>query len=141
MNIRKIEIADGESITALLEQLGYPNTERFISSKIQSMMNHPFEYSLVAENEDYRIVGFISIHIIPQIALEGDFARISYFCVDENFRSSGVGKQLEEYCEKIARENNCDRIEVHCHSRRERAHEFYFRQGYEESPKYLVKKI
>jgi GNAT superfamily N-acetyltransferase len=105
------------------------------------MMNNPFEYSVVAENDENKIVGFLSIHVVPQIALEGDFARISYFCVDENFRSCKIGKQLEEYCEKIAKENNCDRIEVHCHSRRERAHEFYFRQGYEESPKYLIKKI
>jgi hypothetical protein len=29
--------------------------------------------------------------------------------------------------------------EVHCHSRRTVAHQFYERQGYHESPKYFVK--
>jgi hypothetical protein len=38
-----------------------------------------------------------------------------------------------------AQRRQCDRIEVHCHSRREDAHRFYYRQGYFESPKYLIK--
>jgi hypothetical protein len=32
-------------------------------------------------------------------------------------------------------------MEVHCHTRRTRAHEFYARLGWVESPKYLVKKL
>jgi hypothetical protein len=48
---------------------------------------------------------------------------------------------MEAYCEQLARERGCDRMEVHCHSRRVRAHAFYGRQGYEESPKYLIKKL
>jgi Acetyltransferases len=141
MKIRKISIKDAKKISNLLQQLDYPDTENFIHKKIQSILNDPKEYSVVAETEQHEIVGLISIHIIPQIAIEEDFARISYFCVDENNRNLGIGKLLEEYCEKIAIENNCDRIEVHCHSRREKAHMFYFRQGYVESPKYLIKKL
>jgi ribosomal protein S18 acetylase RimI-like enzyme len=71
--------------------------------------------------------------------MEGDFARISYFAVDENYRSmrrKNAGRILCTGCER-----KCDRIEVHCHTRREKAHLFYYRQGYEESPKYLMKKL
>jgi hypothetical protein len=32
-------------------------------------------------------------------------------------------------------------MEVHCHSRRSEAHRFYARQGYIESPKYLMKML
>jgi len=90
---------------------------------------------------DGRILGFISLHFIPQIALEGDFARISYFAVHERARGGGIGQALEEYCVKLARERGCELIEVHCHTRRERAHAFYYRQVYEESPKYLIKRL
>lgn len=31
--------------------------------------------------------------------------------------------------------------ELHCHSRRKQAHKFYNRQGYAESPKYLIKML
>lgn len=141
MQIRKATPADKDRISDLLQQLDYPNTLTFIENKINTLMNDTDEYCSVLENENKEVIGFISIHIVPQIALEGDFARISYLAVDANYRSQGAGKLLEEYCEQIARERNCDRIELHCHTRRERAHNFYYRQGYTESPKYLVKKL
>lgn len=141
MKIRNIQENDAAAVANLLQQLGYEGAENFLPGKIRSLMTDPDEYCLVAEETNGQVIGFISIHIIPQIALKGDFARISYFSVDEHFRSRGVGKLLEEHCERIARERNCDRIELHSHSRREDAHRFYDRQGYVESPKYLVKKL
>ncbi|MCU0565674.1 MAG: GNAT family N-acetyltransferase [Oculatellaceae cyanobacterium Prado106] len=61
--------------------------------------------------------------------------------MDETYRSLGIGKALEEKAEELARNRGCDRLEVHCHSRRVDAHRFYLRQGYEESPKYFFKAI
>ncbi|HFK5518092.1 GNAT family N-acetyltransferase [Elizabethkingia anophelis] len=141
MKIRAIKESDHEVISKLLGQLGYPDTEKFIQNKIRALLLNPNGYLVIIEDDEQQVFGFISIHIIPQIALEGDFARISYFSVDENYRSMGAGKMLEEYCVQVATERNCDRIELHCHSRREKAHLFYYRQGYEESPKYLMKKL
>ena len=120
--------------------MGYPGTGKFIRAKVRQLIRHTDEELAVAvENE--KVLGFISIHFIPQIALSGSFARISYLCVDETARSKGIGRQLESYCEQIAGKRGCDRIELHCHSRRKRAHNFYYRQGYQESPKYLMKKL
>ncbi|MBV8327808.1 GNAT family N-acetyltransferase [Chryseobacterium sp.] len=141
MNIRKMKEKDTEVVVSLLDQLGYAGTELFIEQKIKKLLNDADEYLAVAEDDAGKVMAFISIHIIPQIALQGDFARISYFSVHKNNRSAGIGKYLEEYCEKTARERNCDRIEVHCNFTREKAHQFYYRQGYSESPKYLIKKL
>jgi len=41
--------------------------------------------------------------------------------------------------EALAHRRGCDRLEVHCHSRRERAHAFYRREGFVEAPKYFAK--
>ena len=71
--------------------------------------------------------GFIGLHFIVQLALPGDFCRITYFCVSEAARGLGVGRELEETAARLAR--GCDRIEVHCHERRVDAHRFYYRQG------------
>ena len=139
-HIRPASPSDAPAITALLTQLGYPGTADFLPQKLAKMLDHPDEILLVAEAEN-QVLAFISFHIIPQIALPGDFARISYFAVDALARSLGIGKAMEEYCTNLARERQCDRIEVHCHSRRTDAHRFYFRQGFEESPKYLIKKL
>ena len=132
-----MKAGDENIIADLLSQLGYPDTGDFIFEKMQSLLNDPAEYLTVAENAEGKAIALISVHIIQQIALKGGFARISYFSVDENSRSSGIGKQLEEYCEK----RNCDRIELHCNFKREKAHQFYYRQGCTESPKYLMKKL
>ena len=140
MSIRIARPADWKDIAHLMDQLDYPGTASFLENKIKKMTTHPDEHLFVYE-EDGRILSCMSLHFLPQLALEGDFARISYFAVDNTARSKGIGRQMEEYCTALARERGCHLIEVHCHSRRTRAHEFYYRQGYTESPKYLIKKL
>lgn len=138
MKIREAKIGDGEAIAKLLTALDYPDTESFIENKIEELLKHHDARLLVAV-EGSEIIGFISLHFIPQVALPGDFCRISYFCVNDASRSKGVGTKLEEAAHALAKERGCDRIEVHCHTRRELAHKFYYRQGYSESPKYFLK--
>ncbi len=140
MGIRKANLSDSAKITDLLKQLGYSDTETFLEEKLEIMLNHPDEEIFVYEEEN-KVLAFISMHFIPQIALEGDFARISYFSVDQEERSKGIGKEMEEFAVELARQRNCDRIELHCHFRRTEAHKFYYRQGYTEVPKYLVKSL
>jgi len=166
--IRLATAADAQSISRLLTQLEYPGTEEFMAAKLATMLADPAERLLVwaepaapdasvqpvpakpgfsapnvpAEPPDSEaILAILSLHFIPQLALKGDFARISYFAVDHRTRSRGIGAQLEAEATRLARERGCALIEVHCHTRRTRAHEFYARQGFEESPKYLIKRL
>lgn len=132
--------ADAPAIAKLLASLGYPGTEAFVPGKIRGLLQHPDARLLVAQWQE-EVVGVLSLHFITQLALEGDFCRIGYLCVAEGTRSLGVGALLEATTETLARARGCDRIEVHCHSRRIDAHRFYFRQGFEESPKYLMKRL
>jgi GNAT superfamily N-acetyltransferase len=141
MNIRDGCLDDAAEIVRLLEQLGYPGASGFIKARIAQLLAHQDALLLVAVESTGHLVGFVSAHFIPQIALAGDFCRISYLCVDEQSRSLGIGRQLEKKIVEIAKERKCDRIEVHCHERRDRAHRFYDRQGYSEEPKYLLKKL
>ncbi len=140
MQIRAAELGDSGAIAALLAVLGYPVTEPCITQSIQRQLDHPDAVLLVAAAEN-DVVGMISLHFIPQLGLPGDFCRISYFCVSPEVRGQGVGAALEAHACELARERECDRIEVHCHSRRTLAHQFYARQGYIESPKYLIKPL
>lgn len=138
--IRLTTTADHSAISSLLSQLGYPNTEAFLPEKLERMLQHPDELMFVYEM-DGKITGFMSLHFIPQIARRGDYATISFFAVDANVRSKGIGKAMEEYAAAKARERGCEGLFLHCNTHRTDAHRFYFRQGYEESPKYLLKKL
>ena len=137
--IRHAQPTDTDAIRGLIAELEY-DPPASLEEKILRLSTHPDEVLLVYEL-DTEVVAFLSLHFIPQIALAGDFARISYFAVKDNVRSHGIGRQLEAFITKLARERNCDRLEVHCHTRRTDAHRFYERQGYEESPKYFIKSL
>jgi len=139
--IRKAMIKDASAIRTLLNQLDYPVAEDgFIENKLSEMLAHPDQELLIYEHGK-NVAGFVSLHFIPQIALSGAFAVISYLVVDEEYRNKGIGAELEAYCTKLAKLRRCDRVQVHCHIRREEAHRFYERQGFQESRKYFTKSI
>lgn len=140
MSIRAATLEDNMKIASLLDQLNYPVENSLLKNKIGQLINHPDHHLLVFEDKG-EVLAMMSIHFVPQVALQGDFAIISYLAVDEGARNSGIGKELEEHCVQLAKDHNCDRIQVHCHIRRVDAHRFYERQGYQESRKYFSKKL
>lgn len=138
LEIRNAVMADRQAIVALMAALDYPGTEGFIEARLAQLLAHPDEALLVAAAGD-DVVGVLSLHFLPQLALAGDIGRISYFCVDDRARGAGVGQRLLAEGEALARQRGCDRLEVHCHRRRERAHAFYRREGFVEAPKYFAR--
>ncbi|MEN5016353.1 GNAT family N-acetyltransferase [Erwinia sp. Eh17-17] len=140
MNIRLAESKDAFALGALLAELGYADTAPFIERRLTQLIADETEQLLIAEHGN-TVLGFLSLHFIPQLALAGDFARISYFCIAEGERSKGAGQQLLQHAERLATERGCDRMEVHCHQRREKANAFYAREGYSESPRYHIKEL
>lgn len=101
MGIRKAKVEDWKQISLLLNQLDYPDTESFIKEKVEILLMDPNEVLLVFE-ENQSVIALISVHFIPQLDVKGDFARISYFAVDKNIRSKGIGRKIEEYCTGLA---------------------------------------
>ncbi len=91
MNIRPAQARDSFVLSALLSELGYGGTESFIEQRLAQLITDPSETLLVAEHGN-QVLGFLSMHFIPQLALAGDFARISYFCIADGERSKGVGQ-------------------------------------------------
>jgi GNAT superfamily N-acetyltransferase len=63
--------------------------------------------------------------------------------VDEQIRSRGVGRLLLEAADRWARSKGCNAISVRSNVIRERAHQFYARNGFEhvKTQKFLFKTI
>ena len=80
VQIREAKLEDAQALQPLLDQLGYVQSIDFISQKIKAFMHDPHQYIFVAQIEA-EVAGFLSLSIIPQIATEGDFARVAYLCV------------------------------------------------------------
>ncbi len=140
MAIRLAISDDAPDLSRLMTQLGYPGTEDFIAEHLAGVLDDAMEVLLVWEEED-RVTGFLSMDFSVYLPVKGLVATIKAFAVDEGARSQGIGAQLEAAATRRAMERGCDRIVVHCAERRTLAHAFYFRQGYEEDPKYLIKRL
>jgi len=138
--LRPVRVEDALAIDNLLTQLGYPGTIDFLPDRIETIILDAMAACWIAEKSG-EVVGVISMNQIPQLALAGDFARVSYFCIDIQSRGLAIGQTLIQKAEEWARERCCDRIEVHCHERRKDAHRFYQREGFIESPKYFIKML
>jgi len=95
-----------------------------------------FVYELKKE-----VVGFASVHCLPQLAFDGAILIISYFSVDSSLKDAGIDRELEQYITSLARRFKCERIQVHCTDWRTPAHQFYLQQGYQEYPKYFTKRL
>jgi GNAT superfamily N-acetyltransferase len=133
VDVKHATIGDAIEISTLLEQLGYSETEQFIHQRLEQLLIDPNAVILVAKQEN-SVLAMISLHFIPQF-------RICYFCVAAVARSQGIGALLEAKANEIAKQRGCTRIELHCHQRRNDAHRFYQRLGYQQSPKYFFKNL
>ena len=138
--IRDAQRDDATAIAQLLGELGYPNTSKFVLTKIQKMSGRRRDRILVAEKRAC-VVGVLSLHIMPLLHKRGDLCRVSSLVVTEKNRGQYIGGRLMEMAETYARANNCVYIEVTSGDQRLRAHEFYYKLGYTRSAKRFVKSL
>jgi len=90
IQLRAATDLDADALSTLLTQLGYPDAARSMALRLPQLLTHPDAELWVAAQQEC-LCGFISLHFIPQLAMAGDFARISYFCIDEQWRGGGAG--------------------------------------------------
>lgn len=138
--IRDAQHDDAAAIAQLLGELGYPNTPEFAMTKIQRMTGRRQDRILVAEKHS-RVVGVLSLHIMPLLHKRGDLCRVSSLVVTGKSRGQHIGCRLMEMAEIYARANNCAFIEITSGDHRVEAHGFYTKIGYKISAKRFVKSL
>ncbi|HQR64503.1 MAG TPA: GNAT family N-acetyltransferase [Klebsiella pneumoniae] len=162
--IRAAEAKDIPSLQTLFLQLGYQTETAILAQRItapQSMMS-----TLVAETEnavcgvivihfilpvhenrlnkidnDYAVCGVIVINFILPVHENRLWALISALVIEESSRGSGIGQQLLQAAERLARDKQCAQIELSSSEKRIRAHQFYENNGYKEVRKRFVKHL
>lgn len=138
MIIRTPTTHDAAVIRDLVAQLGYPGmTEQQANKKIRQYSTG--DYALLVAEIGNKIVGFISLHWFDIFHSPGVMGRISAFCMDENYRSQGLGELLLKAGEDLLIAHGCTKIEVTSNISRTRTHQFYPKFGYTEDSKRFVK--
>lgn len=143
MPIRHATVHDAAGISRLLTQLGYPDTEKALPKELASLLQSPADFLLVWEepSSPHPIVGFLALHTMRMIGRLSNYLQINYFVIDEQARGKNIGTQMEKEAVRIALENDCSHIALHCNADRLTAQQFYRERNYIESPKYLIKKL
>jgi GNAT superfamily N-acetyltransferase len=122
---------DAARLAELSGQLGYPTTKRQMAKRLSLVLSDKRGACFVARKRiGGEIMGWVHVSTIALLEVERR-AEINGLVVDENIRSRGAGRMLLKAAEKWAKRVGCKGMSVRSNVIRERAHEFYLKNGYE----------
>jgi len=129
LKIRRARPADAARIATLSGQLGYPASAKQMASRLKSVLRQKNGVCFVAESGEGTLVGWVHVSVTPLLEVELR-SEINGLVVDERARSHGAGAQLLDAAEKWAKKMRSTGMSVRSNVLRDRAHDFYERQGY-----------
>ena len=135
--IRAARSYDVSAIAALCTELGYPATRQEISRRLAALDAVSMHGVWVAEDAEGRVVGWLHAARCLHLA-DDENVEILGLVVTEAARGSGVGAGLLRFAERWAAQAGCTRVRVRSRIDRERAHNFYAREGYSRAKVSLV---
>ncbi|SFT73532.1 Acetyltransferase (GNAT) family protein [Lishizhenia tianjinensis] len=107
----------------------YPSlTLEDYSQMLDNML--PNNYGQVlAYNTENEIIGVCGIWLGTKLWC-GKYLELDNVVIAPEYRSSGLGKQITEFTEKIAREKECKIMVLDAYTSNFKAHKFYYNQGF-----------
>ena len=130
LRIRRANSADAPQLAVLSGQLGYPATAAQMRNRLREIQPASQNAVFVAESTQDGVVGWL--HVSREALLECDVrAEVNGLVVAEGQRSLGAGARLLAAAEDWARKHRCKSMSVRSNVIRERAHNFYERNGYD----------
>ena len=128
--LREIAPADAEAAARLSGELGYPVSAQEMAARIRAQIALPGHVIYVACTPEEDVVGWIDVHITHHLQA-APRAEIGGLVVASGARSRGIGRRLVAQAELWAAACGMTQIVVRSQIARERAHQFYLREGYE----------
>lgn len=128
VRVRKARPDDAAVVADLVTQLGYPSHSQQVLARWRAL-DVANQELLVAEVGG-AVVGLVHVNQWATVLLD-DAAEIVALVVDEARRSQGIGRALLQAAEEWARQRGCSTLYVRTNVMRQRAHEFYFENGFQ----------
>ena len=131
---------NADALLSLVHQL-----EHFISKDtlLNNLKNNLADknYRIFVAKENNRVIAFAELHFTQFIHEAQSRARLTSFCVEENFRNKNIGAQFLKFIEDFCVENKYLKIELTSNVRRTNAHRFYESNGYIFASKRFYKEL
>jgi GNAT superfamily N-acetyltransferase len=137
ISIRAVRLSDGQRLSPLLEQLGYPMSLEIIEDRLSHYTSFPDYMLFVAETSEY-IIGLIALSMHQLFLAPSKKGVIEALVIDKFYRGQNIGRQLMAQAEAHAKGCGCSVIELTSGLRRapEGTHDFYKKLGYENEGPY-----
>lgn len=140
MEIRKAKLEDARELASLIFSLEAFSAMQGLSEDglyqktldmLEPSQNNPNYLVYVAVNPN--LVGYLVMHIMPNMLYSANDAFISELFVDSSARGQKVGSKLLEVAIKKAKQRNCFRIQLlNIKSREAYKRQFYKKQAWQE---------
>jgi GNAT superfamily N-acetyltransferase len=127
--IRPLTASDVDAVASLNYQLGYPCSASDLLPRIEQLL-HSSERIAFAAILDGRLIGWIDVAIEHHLQ-SSDVAVIGGLVVNEDIRGRGIGRRLCQAAEDWAQNRGLSIVRVRSQIKREDAHRFYQRDGYQ----------
>ena len=122
---------DAPALAALAGELGYPTDPEALLGRLAAV--HPTDAAVIVSADANDVpTGWCHVELHRSL-VEPISAMILGLVVGEGHRSAGIGAALLAAAEAWGRARGCRRLVVATRITRERAHQFYAREGYEVS--------
>jgi GNAT superfamily N-acetyltransferase len=131
LTVRDARASDAEDLARLLDQLGYPTAPSAIEARLERLA--VVGDRVFVADVDGRAVGLAHLQVAPALEHERPAGKIGALVVDEAHRGRGVGRALVHAVEDEARLRGCGLLFLTTAERRDDAHAFYERVGFEQT--------
>ena len=144
--IRTASDNDLPVILGVLYDLGRPKPEKdddvdVFRKLVKKYITDSDKKILVAELDDMKIVGMVSIVFLSRLNQTTLEMYIPDLVVHEKYQSKGIGKKLINSCISLAKEKKCHRIRLESGNQRKESHQFYKHLGFEQSALFFAKNL
>ena len=140
------DIKDIGVLIELLYELGRPKPQKdsdvdIFRTLVKKYVTDSDKKILVAELDDMKIVGMVSIVFLSRLNQTTLEMYIPDLVVHEKYQSKGIGKKLINSCISLAKEKKCHRIRLESGNQRKESHQFYKHLGFEQSALFFAKNL
>ena len=146
ITIRESTSDDIPSLLELLYELGRPKPQKdneleTFTKLLKTYMQEDNKKILVAEIENSKIVGMMSIVFLSRLNQNTLEMYVPELIVSQNYRSNGIGKKLINFSIDIGKEKKCHRMRLESGNQRTESHKFYRNLGFENSSIFFTKNL
>lgn len=130
LRIKKCAIDNVKAVYSLVCELeetkfDYSSFQKILQYKISDDRN----YLIISEENDIAL-GFLSLNIDYKLHHEKKVATIDELIVTSKFQGRGVGTELISNAIEYSKRCDCEVIELTSNIKRNKAHEFYIKNGF-----------